>query len=110
MLAIRYADDANGESGDVLWRLGPGGSLTLEGQGELQYHQHAPEVQPDGTILLYDNGNDRPGTDPAATDPAGRPYSRTVRYAIDDDAEHRHPGVGVPLDRGRRAGLRVLRR
>ena len=63
-----------GESGDVLWRFGPGGSRSRsEGEGELQYHQHAPEVQPDGTILLYDNGNDRPGTDPAATDPAGRP-------------------------------------
>ncbi len=87
VLAIRYADDDEGESGEVLWRLGPDGTLALEGDGELQYHQHAPEVQSDGSILLYDNGNERPGTDPAATDPAGRPYSRAVRYSIDDEAE-----------------------
>ena len=62
VLAIRYADDANGKSGDLLWRLGPGGDFTVHGSGELQYYQHAVEVQDDGSILLYDNGNMRPGT------------------------------------------------
>ncbi len=104
VLAIKYEDDADGESGDLVWRLGPGGDFEVEGAGELQYHQHAPEVQPDGSILLYDNGNDRPGTDPAAPDPAGRPYSRAVRYSLDEEAgkvtqewEYRSTVNGAPL-------------
>ena len=84
VLAIRYADDADGKSGDLLWRLGPGGDFTLEGQGELQYHQHAVEVQDDGSILLYDNGNDRPGTDANSPDVNQHPYSRAVLYSLDE--------------------------
>ncbi len=84
LLAIRYADDADGKSGDLLWRLGPGGDFTLEGQGELQYHQHAVEVQDDGSLLLYDNGNDRPGTDGTSPDVNQHPYSRAVRFALDE--------------------------
>jgi hypothetical protein len=84
VLAIRYADDADGKSGDLLWRLGPGGDFTLEGAGELQYHQHAVEVQDDGSILLYDNGNDRPGTSLNSPDVSQHPYSRAVRYELDE--------------------------
>ncbi len=84
VLAIKYEDDANGKSGDVLWRLGPGGDFTLAGPGELQYHQHAVEVQDDGSILLYDNGNDRPGTDANSPDVNQHPYSRAVLFSLDD--------------------------
>ena len=84
VLAIRYADDASGKSGDLLWRLGPGGDFTLQGSGELQYYQHAVEVQDDGSILLYDNGNMRPGTDLNSPDITQHPYSRAVLFSLDD--------------------------
>jgi len=84
VLAIKYADDANGKSGDLLWRLGPGGDLTLQGSGEQQYYQHAVEVQDDGSILLYDNGNMRPGTDLNNPDITKHPYSRAVLFGVDD--------------------------
>ncbi len=76
-LAIRYEDDDDGPAGEFLWELGPDGTLPLT-EGEPPYHQHAPEVQADGTLLLYDNGNDRPGVPPEEL------YSRAVIYEIDD--------------------------
>jgi hypothetical protein len=76
VLALRWQDDDEGNSGDVLWRLGPEGDLELT-EGDWNYHQHAPELQEDGSILLYDNGNGRPGV---------TPYSRAVQYEIDDEA------------------------
>jgi hypothetical protein len=84
VLAIRYADDASGKSGDLLWRLGPGGDFTVQGSGELQYYQHAVEVQDDGSILLYDNGNMRPGTDLNSPDISQHPYSRAVLFSLDE--------------------------
>lgn len=52
-------------SGDVAWRLGAGGDFVLinGGADDWFYAQHQPELQPDGTLLLFDNGNDRPGVD-----------------------------------------------
>ncbi len=72
------------EGGDVEWVLGDGGDFALDpagaggGAAGWFYNQHAPEVQADGSVLLYDNGNERPGDDPR--------YSRAVRYALDTDA------------------------
>jgi hypothetical protein len=83
LLAFRYRDDGAGPSGELLWSLGPGGTLPLV-EGEPAYHLHAPELQEDGSILLYDNGNGRPGTSP--DDPVAPTYSRAVRYEIDDSA------------------------
>ncbi len=110
VLAIRYADDDEGAAGELLWRLGPGGDLELLG-GDWQYHQHAPEVQDDGSLLVYDNGNGRPGTtdDPAAS--AGEPaYSRAVHYEVDDDDGTVRQWLGAPLRRRRNARLCLLPR
>ncbi len=52
-----------------------------------QYHQHAPEVTADGNILLFDNGNLRPGTNFDPTDAQGDadlPLSRVVEFHLDD--------------------------
>jgi hypothetical protein len=77
VLAIKYATDASAAGGTELWRFGPsGGDFTLAGGGKWQYHQHAIELEADGTLLMFDNGNDRPNTAPL--------YSRAVRYAIND--------------------------
>ncbi len=80
VMALRWEADEDGPAGEVLWQFGPGLDIELT-EGEYAYQQHAPEVQPDGTILLYDNGNERPGTVPAGGDEA--PYSRAVQYELD---------------------------
>jgi hypothetical protein len=71
VFAFRYEDDADGPSGELLWSIGPDGTLPLD--GDFSYGIHAPELEDDGTILLFDNGNDRPG---------GERYSRLVRYEV----------------------------
>jgi outer membrane protein assembly factor BamB len=67
-------------TGRVLWRLGPGGDFQLEDGCPCDwfYAPHAPELEPEGTILVYDNGNERPDT------PV--PYSRAVRIRVDESA------------------------
>ncbi|MGB1699214.1 MAG: aryl-sulfate sulfotransferase, partial [Nannocystaceae bacterium] len=74
--------DVDRATGDVRWILGDGGDFTLadgaEGPAEWFYSQHAPTMESDGTILVYDNGNERPD--------APDSYSRAVRYLLDEDA------------------------
>jgi arylsulfate sulfotransferase len=81
VVGLRYETDAHGPAGKLLWNFGPHGDFKLEGGGQWQYHQHAPELHDDGTILLYDNGNLRPGT--GTTPGAAPPYSRAVEYQVD---------------------------
>ncbi|HJP16095.1 MAG TPA: aryl-sulfate sulfotransferase [Acidimicrobiales bacterium] len=73
--------DVMGPQTSVRWILGKQGTLPLE--GELFYHQHAVELQSDGSILLYDNGNFRPGT--GSGDSTMPHFSRAVLYRISDD-------------------------
>ncbi len=61
-------------SGEIEWRLGPEGDFQLQA-GAWFYSQHAPEPGPDNTMLVYDNGNERPNT--------VVPYSRAVMYKLD---------------------------
>jgi len=81
LIGIRWKTDANGPAGEILWHSGPRGDLELL-SGDWHLHQHAPELQADGTVLLYDNGNGRPGRGPADA-PL---YSRAVHYEIDAEA------------------------
>jgi len=70
-VSVRHLDRLIGidyPSGDVVVTLGEGGI----GGEALMSHQHAPEIQPDGSILLWDNGNGRVP-----------PYSRAIQYAFD---------------------------
>ncbi len=69
-------------SGELLHRLGPEGDFTLV-EGDWFYHQHAPELLPDGGIAVYDNGNTRPGIGGDGEPP---PYSRLAVYDVDEDA------------------------
>jgi hypothetical protein len=78
LFAFRYEDDAEGPSGELLWSIGPDGEGTLPLDGEPSYGLHAPELTADGSILVLDNGNDRPDTP--------EPYSRAVRYVVDDSS------------------------
>ena len=64
-------------SGDVVWALGEDRDFEMTTDNEWPWyeHSHAPEIQPDGSILLYDNGIF-----------PGREFSRAVQYEIDEDA------------------------
>lgn len=81
-------------TGELVWILGNHADwpselepylLTPVGEDfEWQYHQHAPEVLPNGNILIHDNGNARampPEPQMAATDS----YTRAVEYAINEE-------------------------
>lgn len=78
---------------EILWIFGePTGwgdlsekLLQPEGAIEWPYHQHSPSVTPNGTLLLYNNGNyeARPFRKPADVEAT---YSRAVEYAIDPQA------------------------
>lgn len=81
LFSIRHQDwlvRVDRKTGDVVWRLGPEGDFALD-EGDWFYHQHSPQWQDDGTLLLYDNGLANPDLD----DDLER--SRTVRYAVDTD-------------------------
>lgn len=83
VLAIRYQDDDNGPAGELIWEIGPDGTLPLD--GEPSYHQHAAEVLDDREVLVYDNGNSRPGA-AVGVEGGDPPYSRAVIYEVDDSS------------------------
>jgi arylsulfate sulfotransferase len=85
IIAMRWRADAHGPAGEVLWQFGPGHDFHLT-NGEWFYRQHAPEVEPDGSILVYDNGSQRPQPPDAAKLP---PYSRAVLYRLDRSGPRR---------------------
>ena len=59
-------------SKEIIWELGPTGDFTNPAPSSYWFDaQHAPELQPDGSILLYDNN---PGVG----------ASRAVEYQIDE--------------------------
>lgn len=81
LLSLRHQDwvvKISRATGDVVWRLGDEGDFQLA-SGRWFFHQHAPEPQPDGTLLLYDNGNGNP----TLADEEER--SRAVRFRLDVD-------------------------
>lgn len=81
--------DEEGPQTSVRWIIGEGdtiadGGNTLPLDGEPTYYQHAVEVNADGSLIVYDNGNVRPGIDPE-----NPPYSRAVIYDVDDASDDR---------------------
>ena len=86
--AVLKIDRSNGE---IIWIAGEptgwseklqGKLLKLEGSDEWFWHQHAPEVTPDGTLLLFNNDNFRARPyDKAA--PPSEIRSHAAEYSID---------------------------
>ncbi|GAB4142395.1 MAG: hypothetical protein Fur0037_09600 [Planctomycetota bacterium] len=82
-------------TGQIEWILGDPGrwmepwrSYLLTPVGldfQYSYHQHAPELQPDGTIFLFDNGNGR-AVPPNPRMSRQQSYSRAVQYRPDPAA------------------------
>lgn len=68
--------------GRLLWRLGADGDFGIQppGSGAWFGQLHDPEIQPNGNILVYDNGDITGGA--AAADLR----SRVVEYALDEGA------------------------
>lgn len=67
-------------TGNIDYIFGPGGDFELAAGGQWFSRQHGPVVTGPDTILLYDNGNNRPDR------PWGEPaYSRVVEYHLNRD-------------------------
>ncbi len=82
LLSMRHQDwvvKIDHKTGNVIWKLGDEGDFSLT-SGSWFFHQHSPEVQADGTILLYDNGVSEPGLNPSLW------RTRPMRLALDTSA------------------------
>ena len=70
----------NPDNDQVDWIFGPGGDFELAEGSRWFSRQHAPAVQPGGSILMYDNGNDR-----ADREAGEQPFSRVVEYELNHE-------------------------
>ncbi|MFO7900853.1 MAG: aryl-sulfate sulfotransferase [Planctomycetota bacterium] len=64
-------------TGEIVWRLGVDGDFAMA-PADYFYYQHSPELQPNGNILLFDNGTGRP-------DEQGGEFSRALELRVDED-------------------------
>ena len=83
------------KNGALLWILGPHDNWDREKFAKyllkpvnphkyfFPFHAHAPEIMPNGNLLIYDNGNFR-ATPPDVTLPPEHNFSRAVEYRIDE--------------------------
>jgi hypothetical protein len=96
IVSVRHQDSVikfSRQTGQLIWILGPHENWNSAFQPfllapvgspfEWQYHQHAPQVTPQGTLLLFDNGNNRASPCDSGLADADN-YSRAVEYAIDE--------------------------
>ena len=95
LVSLRHQDAVvrmHRTSGTIDWILGNPGGWTPEWRPlllspmpglEWQYHQHAPELQADGSILMFDNGNNR-SMPPTPGTGFFQSWSRAVEFAVDE--------------------------
>jgi arylsulfate sulfotransferase len=69
-------------TGELIWRFGADGDFLMKGEGEWQLYQHSAKLLSDGSLILYDNGSNRPGLD----DPNDW-YTRVVKYQLDTSSD-----------------------
>jgi hypothetical protein len=98
LVSLRHQDAVvkiSRRTGELIWILGSPANwsgfedflLSPSGSDfKWQYHQHSPKITPQGTMLLFDNGNHKasPFTEEIPT-PAESNQSRAVEYAIDNE-------------------------
>ncbi|MBW1769221.1 MAG: aryl-sulfate sulfotransferase, partial [Deltaproteobacteria bacterium] len=101
IVSLRHQDAVvkfSRQTGELKWILGPHenwdpgqfGEFLLTPQSDydffFQYHQHAPMITNDGTLMIYDNGNFRASPfDPVV--PNEENSSRAIEYAIDENSK-----------------------
>lgn len=98
ILSFRHQDAVvkfSRETGELIWILGTHDGwddswkpFLLEPRGEVawQYHEHAARTTPQGTLMLFDNGNNR-AWPPKQKQEVKDSYSRVVEYDIDAEAK-----------------------
>jgi len=90
ILKIDYANGSG--TGDILWRLGLGGDITLDGGDPSKwfYSQHDPNIVSTSgsvtTLAVYDNGNFRTYSDGTVCGSASAPacLSRATLFQVDE--------------------------
>ena len=63
-------------------------------------HQHAPELQPDGTLVVFDNGRWRASPYDAADVETSITYTRVVAYRINEEAMTVEEAWSIPAPDG----------
>jgi hypothetical protein len=82
IIALAMTEET-GPQTEARWILGADGTIPYDGQSF--HHTHGVKTAANGDILLYDNGNFRPGTEMAGGDEPN--YSRGVRIRVDDTSD-----------------------
>jgi arylsulfate sulfotransferase len=94
LVSLRHQDavvKVDRNTGSLVWILGdparwnlPWSAFLLQPVGALEwpFHQHACKVTPEGTVLMFDNGNHR--AIPPAPSLGRNTYSRVVEYRVDE--------------------------
>jgi len=77
---IAKVDVSDPENPELIWRLGPEYDFEMVGEGLWNYHQHGPQLEEDGSLFVYDNGNHRGGIIRGP-----ELFSRVVHYAVDEE-------------------------
>ena len=99
VLSVRHQDwvvkiDYRNGAGDghVVWRLGAGGDFALNSADPNAWfsHQHNPHYVDDHTLVLFDNGNTRRASDPAA-------HSRGQAWVLDETTMKATPLLNADL-------------
>jgi len=81
----------NAQTGETMWRLGKGGDFPLD-KSAYFYFQHAPHINQEGDLMLFDNGDFSPRD--SAT--AGK-TSRALSFTIDEHAKKVIKKLAIPL-------------
>ena len=80
VISLRHLDQIIAIDRDfksIKWRLGgPGSDFAFPDSEDRFYHQHTASLLPNGNVLLFDNGNDRPEGE-------GGEYSRALELELD---------------------------
>ena len=92
VIKIDYRDGAG--TGDVVWRLGPGGDFVLTANDPYPWftHQHDPQFVAENALVIYDNGNTR------CLDDENLCYSRGQVYVLNETARIAALTLNVDLD------------
>ncbi len=116
LLSIRHQDwiiKIDRKSGDVVWKLGEDGDFKLAAGQKWFYHQHAPELEPDGSLLVFDNGAGNPHLPPK--DQRARPLrikidlqKKTADIVWQENNQKYYAPIAGDVDRLENGDIQVL--